>query len=102
MIKARIAEVQAEGVFPSQTITHRVSSLAIRQPFHKLEHRHQRQAPRGQSRLTMSRKQVSEGFIGVDSSQRVTHLHDHIATGKSGMSHTSRFFWNWWNRQRFE
>jgi hypothetical protein len=58
MVKAGIAKVQAEGVFPSQSITHGGSLLAIRQAFHKLEHRHQRQAPRSESGLTMGRKQV--------------------------------------------
>jgi hypothetical protein len=47
MVKARIGQFQAERVFPSQPITHSVSSLAIRQPFHKLEHCHERQPPWG-------------------------------------------------------
>jgi len=46
MIKARIAKVQTEGVFPGQPITHGESLLAIGQAFHKLEQRDQRQAPR--------------------------------------------------------
>src|SRR5437764_7691225 len=102
MVKAGIAKVQAEGIFPSQSITHGGSLLAIRQAFHKLEQRHQRQAPRSESGLTMGRKQVSKGLISVDRSQRVPHLHEDIATGKDRVSHTSGFFWNRWNRQRFE
>ncbi len=47
MVKPRIGQLQAEGVFPSQSIAHGLGSLAIRQVFHTLEHRHQRQAPRG-------------------------------------------------------
>ena len=46
MVKAGIAEVQTEGVFPGQPITHGISRLTIRQAFHKLEQRDQRQAPR--------------------------------------------------------
>jgi hypothetical protein len=46
MIKARIAKVQTQGVFPGQPITHGISSLAIGQAFHKLEQRDQHQAPR--------------------------------------------------------
>jgi hypothetical protein len=40
MVKARIGQLQAERVFPRQPITHGESLLAIRQPFHKLEHCH--------------------------------------------------------------
>jgi hypothetical protein len=69
MVKAGIAKVQAEGVFPSQSITHGGSLLAIRQAFHKLEQRHQRQAPRSESGLTMGRKQVSKRLITVDGSK---------------------------------
>jgi len=47
MVKPRIAEFQAEGVFPSQPIAHGIGGLAIRQAFHTLKHRHQCQAPRG-------------------------------------------------------
>jgi hypothetical protein len=32
----------------------------------------------------------------------ITHLHEDIAMGKDSLSHTSRFFWNWWDWQRFE
>jgi hypothetical protein len=39
MVKARIGQFQAEGVFPSQPITHGISRLPIGQPFHKLEQR---------------------------------------------------------------
>jgi len=102
MVKARIGQLQAERIFPSQSITYCVSSLAVCQAFHKLEHRNQRQAPWGESWLTMGRKQVSKRLIGVDSSQRITYLHENIATGKDRVSHTSHFFWNWWDRQRFE
>jgi hypothetical protein len=102
MVKARIAEFQTECVFPSQPITHGISGLAIRQVFHELEHRHQRQAPRGKSGLAMRGKQISKHLIGVDRSQCVTHLHEDIAMGKDRVSHTSRFFWNWWDGQRFE
>jgi hypothetical protein len=45
MIKARVAEFQAEGVFPRQPIAHGVCSLPIRQAFQKLKHRHQCQTP---------------------------------------------------------
>jgi hypothetical protein len=94
MIKARSGQFQAEGVFPGQPITHNVGGLTIRQAFHKLEHGYQRQAPRGEGRLTMGRKEISERFIGVDCSQRVTHLHDDISMGKDSVSYTDDFFGN--------
>jgi hypothetical protein len=47
MIKSGIAQFQAEGVFPSQPVTHRLSRLPIGQAFHKLKHRHQCEAPWG-------------------------------------------------------
>jgi hypothetical protein len=53
MIKASIAEFQAEGILPRQSISYSVSGLAIGQAFHKLKDGHQRQAPRGESGLTM-------------------------------------------------
>jgi hypothetical protein len=102
VIKARVRQFQAERIFPSQPIAHGVSSLPIRQVFHELEHRHQRQAPGGKSGLAMRRKQISKRLIGVNRSQCVTHLHEDIAMGKDRVSHTSRFFWNRWNWQRFE
>ena len=102
MIKTRVRQFQAERIFPGQPIAHSIGSLPIRQVFHKLEHRHQCQAPWGESGLAMRGEQISKCLIGVDRSQRVTHLHEDIAMGKDGMSHTSRFFWNWWNGQSFE
>jgi hypothetical protein len=102
MVKARIGQLQTECVFPCEAITHRVSRLPIGQAFHKLKHGHQCQAPRGESRLTMSRKQISKYFISVNGSQRITSLDESISTGKDSVSHTSYFFWNWWKRQRFE
>jgi hypothetical protein len=47
MVKASIGQLQAKRVFPSQPITHGESLLAIGQPFHKLEHCHERQPPWG-------------------------------------------------------
>src|SRR6266487_3241584 len=78
MVKSGIAEVQAEGVFPCEPITHRISGLA------------------------MGRKQVSKGLIGVDRSQCITQLHQNISPWKHGASHMSGFFWNWWNWESFE
>jgi hypothetical protein len=40
MVKAGIGQFQAEGVLPSEPITHRLSRLPISQPFHKLEDGH--------------------------------------------------------------
>src|SRR5260370_27396655 len=102
MVEARSAEFKAERIFPGQPITHRISSLAIRQPFHKLKHGHQCQPPRGQSGLTMGRKEVSKCLVGVDGSQCVTHLYENISTRKDCVSHTNYFFWNRRNRQSFE
>src|SRR5712692_5429172 len=73
MVKAGIAEFQAEGVFPSQSITHGISGLAIRQAFHKLGQRDQCQAPRGLGGLTMGGKEISKGLIGVESAKRITN-----------------------------
>src|SRR5579859_182572 len=102
MIKANVIEVQAEGILPGQSIADSVSSLAISQPFHKLKDGHQRQPPRSESGLTMSREQVGKCLIRVNGSQRVAYLHEYISTGKDRMSNTNNFFWNRRNRQRFE
>src|SRR5215472_1848789 len=76
MVKAGIGQLQAKRVFPSEPITYRISSLAIGQAFQKLEDRDQSQPPWRESGLTMRRKQVSKRLIRVDTSQRVTQLHD--------------------------
>jgi hypothetical protein len=72
MVKPWVSQFQAEGVFPSQPIANGVSGLAIRQAFHKLQHRDQCQAPRSFGGLTMRRKQIGKDFIGVDGTKRVT------------------------------
>src|SRR5260370_30278365 len=50
VIKPRVCQLQAECVFPSQSITHGVSGLAIGQAFQKLEEHHQRHPPRSPHR----------------------------------------------------
>src|SRR6266700_454325 len=97
MIKAGVNQFQAECIFPSEPIAYGVSSLAICQVLHKLKYCHKRQAPQGTSRLAILGKQIGKRFIGINRSQRVTHLHEDIATGKHSVSHSSYFFWNWWN-----
>jgi hypothetical protein len=102
MVKAGIGQLQAKRVFPSEPLTYRISSLAIGQAFEKLEDGDQCQPPGRESRLTMRRKQVSKRLVRVDTSQRVTQLHEHIATRKDGLCHTSGFFRNRGDGQRFE
>lgn len=58
MVEARIGQLQAERVFPSESITHRRSLLAIGQTFQELEDGDQCQPPRGESWLPVRRKQV--------------------------------------------
>jgi hypothetical protein len=102
VIETNVRQLQAERIFPRQPITHGVGRLPIRQVFHELERRHQCQTPWGRSGLAMGWKQISKHLIGVDRSQCVTHLHEDIAMGKDCLSHTRRFFWNWWDWQSFE
>jgi hypothetical protein len=68
MIKASVTEFQAEGVLPRQSISYSISGLTIGQAFHKLKDGHERQAPRGESGLTMRGKQVGKCLIRVNSS----------------------------------
>src|SRR5260370_5728323 len=92
MIKPWIAQFQTEGVFPSQSITHSIGCLTICQVLHELQYSDQRQAPGCFSRLSSRRKEISEQIIRVNSAQRITELHDIIATGVGDASIPGRLF----------
>lgn len=69
MVKAGIGQLQAARVFPSESITYRLSGLAIGQAFEKLEDGDQGESPWRESRLTMRRKQVGKRLVSVDTSK---------------------------------
>src|SRR5713226_10719893 len=102
MVKPRVSQFQAEGVFPSQPIANSVSGLPIRQAFHKLKHCHQCQAPGSFGGLTMCRKQIGKAFISVDGTKRVTELHHDMSMRECCVSYTSGYSWYRWNRMRFK
>jgi hypothetical protein len=89
MVEAGVGQLQAEGILPVQPAAHRIRRLAVGQPFHELQHRDQRQAPRRLSRLSVYRKEVGEVFIVIEGAQRIAQLHDQCATGEAGAHNAS-------------
>jgi hypothetical protein len=93
-IKARIGQLEGEGIFPIDASAHSVGGLAVGQAFCELHHQHQRQ-PCGLFRwLSGMGKQASKLRIVIEGAKGITHLHEDVAFRKGGMSDTDSFFRN--------
>jgi hypothetical protein len=70
-VKARIAQLQPQGILPVDASPHRLGRLAVREAFHELEHADEGEAPRGRGRLPTHGEECGEVVIRVDGADRL-------------------------------
>ena len=74
-VEASIGQLQAEAILPIDAAAHGIGCLLVREPFHKLQDRDQRQAPRRRGGLAADRKHGPELLIPIQDPHFVAHAH---------------------------
>jgi hypothetical protein len=98
-IKAQVFEWQPECICPVNPLTNSIGRLSIRQPFDKLQDRHQGPSPRRFSWLPSSRKERSKDVIVKHLAQLIASPQAKIPFGAHDVCTSSGFFWK--NGQSF-
>src|SRR5262249_2997318 len=92
MVEAWVSEVQPQDILPINTAADSICSLAIGEPFGKLEDGGQRQACRRFSGLATHREQGRELCVLVDSPELIGHLYVDIPMRERGPGNALGFF----------
>jgi hypothetical protein len=101
-IKAQVFEWEPESIFPVNPLANGIGSLSIRQPFDKLQDRHQSQPPWRFGWLPSSRKERSKDVILKHLAQLIAYPQAEIPFGANDVREPSGFFWECWQSFRFE
>ena len=81
-VKARVGQLEAEGVCPVDAGAHRIGGLPVTEVLQELEHRHKRQSPRGQAGLAPSGVETAEVLVRVERVELVAQTRNSRALGE--------------------
>src|SRR5215210_2779599 len=88
-VKARVGELEAEGVFPVDAGAHGVGGLPVTEGLEELEECHKSQPPRSQAGLTAGGVELAEALVLVEGAELVAQPRDQRALreGRAGHAH---------------
>jgi hypothetical protein len=100
-VKARVVQVEAEGILPIHAAPDGIGRLPVSQPLNILHDYHEHQAPRGYFHgAALGWIQIGKELILIERAEFRAEVDIEIPFGKGGPHSRRRGLWNGWERLR--